>query len=1066
MHYRSNFFTTTILKLLVVFLALFAVLVFTRGTAHAAAPIPSKTLPESSDFSQGNNVWLTVARADGVNYLLDATTSVVRIYSGSRTVSLTITNGGHCPGNGPDAGASEGQAQTLFSFEKLKYSPTYDYKSAPYVDDGAAAASVTSAAAGCGTYNLTLNNDPANNVPATEQGYAQNGTYAFEVRATWQTLGAYGWNQFKLSVDTGRLSYYAGSGDKFALKAANSACSPYVYPGCTGTFRMGFAPNCKLSASDTTTVTIQWFDADAGQPNQGGDTPVKTQFIEYDAANAQTAYDVPIANIKNTTTGGSGGTAPGNGNLWITTGNSQHGSATITIRGHHKYAWVWSGIHTANGIQFQLPTDSYNTLIDFNQDCGSQNLNATCTANGLVNYSNTGSVSITYKFTNTGPTGWTTSQSPSIQHRRYVNGAAFSPITIPNNVASGGSFSITVNETAPATGKKIIKYTMWQSGVGVFGSPCTATLSAPTGGCTSNCGGGGGSISVSCSNITISGVNSSATQSATTGVSQIIKRVPVVLRLTADDGTTYSWIVNNGGNYGIPNQSAGGSGGNSFPISTYGIPGINFTMYPHQSYTVELAVEGIPASNSATYQDNGWWNPTNNANDAGFYYGIQIVDTETTPTDCLTAQCGGTSSVDAEPGQLIRNLQAGIQFNNKTSASFPTTDPAAYQMILNTSGGLKPSNVRYDNIAANATNTSNINFDAEIDYTGYYSVSLYFKGQPLDIGNQVPCPTQQVRPRTRAFIEVTGGDIVAGGSFKQGTTCSNKVYPYYISPATTPGNSPNSGGIATYGNQSTGLGSKAQFGVLSLGYNVGSFSGPGLFSVDRVGGTMATLSNLTGQNGGLLNQTGTSDWHCAPDYYDTTQKTGADAPGPFGGGGVPPATAQYKATGPISISTSTIGLNQQTTIYVDGDVTITGNITYTGSYDATVPTKIPYFVLIAKGNISIDPAVTQLDGLYVSQLDPATGKGGVFATCIGGLLCNQQLKINGAVLAQEVDLLREHGTQGPLSADPNGICTPTGSSNCPPAEIFNFIPAMILGQPNFAPAPSNLKSLFSLPPVF
>jgi len=541
----------------------------------------------------------------------------------------------------------------------------------------------------------------------------------------------------------------------------------------------------------------------------------------------------------------------------------------------------------------------------------------------------------------------------------------------------------------------------------------------------------------------------------------------VVVRLTADDGTTYSWIVNDsGGNYGIPNQSAGGSGSNSFAIHPYQIPGINFTMWPHQSYTVELAIEGIPPSNSATYQDNGWWNPTNNANDGNFYYGIQIVDSETTPTNCLTASCSGTTPVDAEPGQLVRDLKAGIQFNNQTSGTYSANDPNGYQMVLNSDGGLKISNVRYDNIIP-GTNVSNVTFDAEVDYTGNYSVSLNFKGQSLDIGEQNPCPSQQVRPKTRAFIEATGGDILAGGGFAQGLACTNKTYPYYVGPATISGNSPYSGGIAAYGNHSTGLGSKAQFGVLSLGYNMGGFSGPiGLFSVDTVGSWTATLSNQTAQNGGLLNQTGTSDWHCAKDYYDLTKKT-SPPPSNFSGGAVPGSSLQYTATGPINISASTIAAGQQTTIYVDGDVTITGNITNTTSYDASVRSQIPYFVLIARGNIYVSSGVNRLDGLFIAQPDPTTNySDGKFATCRPNDLCNEQLIVNGAVLAQEVDLLREHGTQGPLNADPNGICAPTGSSNCPPAEIFNFTPAMLLGQPNLAPTSTGFKSLFSLPPVF
>jgi hypothetical protein len=85
----------------------------------------------------------------------------------------------------------------------------------------------------------------------------------------------------------------------------------------------------------------------------------------------------------------------------------------------------------------------------------------------------------------------------------------------------------------------------------------------------------------------------------------------------------------------------------------------------------------------------------------------------------------------------------------------------------------------------------------------------------------------------------------------------------------------------------------------------------------------------------------------------------------------------------------------------------------------------------------------------------------VFATCTTGASdhCNSQLVVNGAVIAQHVELLRAHGT---LDA-PSGANSGIGSS---PAEIFNFTPSLIIGNPAFASQFGKSEILFSLPPVF
>jgi hypothetical protein len=48
---------------------------------------------------------------------------------------------------------------------------------------------------------------------------------------------------------------------------------------------------------------------------------------------------------------------------------------------------------------------------------------------------------------------------------------------------------------------------------------------------------------------------------------------------------------------------------------------------------------------------------------------------------------------------------------------------------------------------------------------------------------------------------------------------------------------------------------------------------------------------------------------------------------------------------------------------------------------------------------------------------------------------------------------------GPIDADVNNLTTN-------PAELFNYVPSMIIGTPNFKPLANTIEALFSLPPVF
>lgn len=159
-----------------------------------------------------------------------------------------------------------------------------------------------------------------------------------------------------------------------------------------------------------------------------------------------------------------------------------------------------------------------------------------------------------------------------------------------------------------------------------------------------------------------------------------------------------------------------------------------------------------------------------------------------------------------------------------------------------------------------------------------------------------------------------------------------------------------------------------------------------------------------------------------------------------------------------------------TTVYVDGNVTLQSNVKYSNVYMSVA--DIPSFRIIARGNIYVDPNVTELDGVYVAEPDvsPITdaASNGVIYTCTtvpfmptppGPYLqenlasyystCDKHLDVYGSVMARQVWLLRTYGTLYHTSEQP--------------AETFHYTPELGL-----SPSKSNLDTydaITSLPPV-
>lgn len=172
-------------------------------------------------------------------------------------------------------------------------------------------------------------------------------------------------------------------------------------------------------------------------------------------------------------------------------------------------------------------------------------------------------------------------------------------------------------------------------------------------------------------------------------------------------------------------------------------------------------------------------------------------------------------------------------------------------------------------------------------------------------------------------------------------------------------------------------------------------------------------------------------------------------------------------TGNLTINGGTIAVGKRITLVVNGDVYITGNI----GFDATnyTLTTIPSIGIIASGNIHINPAVTNLYGIYYAGSAISAPESGIINTCRTGfgndpnppnitdardaVTCGQQLTVQGALVANRLYLRRTFG-------DANVA----GSS---PAELINFIPQLFLRPPEgLSSVSGTIRSQIERPPVF
>ncbi len=182
--------------------------------------------------------------------------------------------------------------------------------------------------------------------------------------------------------------------------------------------------------------------------------------------------------------------------------------------------------------------------------------------------------------------------------------------------------------------------------------------------------------------------------------------------------------------------------------------------------------------------------------------------------------------------------------------------------------------------------------------------------------------------------------------------------------------------------------------------------------------------------------------------------------------------------------------SQKVLIASAGDrIHIKDNIVYENSGSGYSSAEdIPSLIIIGKNhNIDIAPEVTQLDGVYIATPRASQASAGVFRTCQGSFYqsdvnsnnrtdnlqlnnCDDDLSLNGAVVARRVDLYRTggRGHLHQLGASDGHQNTAQLKQNKFSAEIFDLNPEIYLSFPTFPDntnASLRTQQIRDLPPV-
>lgn len=423
------------------------------------------------------------------------------------------------------------------------------------------------------------------------------------------------------------------------------------------------------------------------------------------------------------------------------------------------------------------------------------------------------------------------------------------------------------------------------------------------------------------------------------------------------------------------------------------------------------------------------------------------------PANCPpTPSCGNVTTVPSEP-EIITPFNVKFNFNT-TPVSYNQT----YSVNLtldNPPGGSNPGvmavlsanpvpgSITTGSSGGSATFT--VSTPVAGQYRGNFRVTLS-GGQvhncPFGPGLGLP----PILVGTIPYFRTYGGDTLAGPA---GVSCLSSGW----------GTGNGNGGI--YGINNAGFGAGSQLAAMALATIEGFTSATGRTSppLPPTGLSFANSpANPPAYGGGFTRNS------CPPASYFVAPGGATAVSGSINLSG---KDGKYSSTGSLTVSGSNnISQGKKILLFVDGNVTITDDITYVSLGGWKIDT-VPSLTIVATGDINIDFGVQQISGLFVSK--------NTIRTCTNGsnpygtlplekqamiTACSSQLRIFGSFLAANVKLLRLANSAA--NGDP-GETYATSEA----AEIFVFGPEAWLTNSAIPPdgGPGSYNSITNLPPV-
>lgn len=311
-----------------------------------------------------------------------------------------------------------------------------------------------------------------------------------------------------------------------------------------------------------------------------------------------------------------------------------------------------------------------------------------------------------------------------------------------------------------------------------------------------------------------------------------------------------------------------------------------------------------------------------------------------------------------------------------------------------------------------------------------------------------------VQVANKPYVKVFGGDVSAGGGLETApNTCATNA-----NAAIVAWNKGTAGGYSGAGAQYAAQTIAGITDFASAAGNAGGAPTPTGLSFANTS-TNVGAGNFGGNAGSVK---------CIRDYYGERALLGA----------LPnistlaPGTGTYEGPTDTTLAGATLNPGDRWTIYINGDLRITGNITFSGA--GWTSANMPFLKVVVRGNIYIAggaSGVTRLDGVYIAQAN--AGAGGTIYTCATGsplapptltngafyASCTNQLRVNGALVANSIEFDRTGGTLRASTANET-----SASTNI--SEMVNFGPAFWMMQPAAGNGKTdNYDSITSLPPV-